>query len=169
MPSYPELLRTINTNFENYRNEMITDVFCAAGLILPDKGGRQLTIGGWNGDSNFGIRLYLPDGSDGVNGTNQWQENPSNLTLQLPRWYPSAMIMANGSIMIVCIPSIQLCSFLGQRNCHSLYASNADWQFHRLGARSPKIMSSNQPSNYFQQRGYLMHLRTADILTRPSI
>lgn len=169
MPSYPELLRTINTNFENYRNEMITDVFCAAGLILPDKGGRQLTIGGWNGDSNFGIRLYLPDGSDGVNGTNQWQENPSNLTLQLPRWYPSAMIMANGSIMIVCIPSIQLCSFLGQRNCHSLYASNADWQFHRLGARSPKIMSSNQPSNYFQQRGCLMHLRTADIPTRPSI
>lgn len=82
-------------------NEMITDVFCAAGLILPDKAGRQLTVGGWNGDSNFGVRLYVPDGSDGVNGTNQWQEDPSKLTLQLPRWYPSAMVMANGSIMIV--------------------------------------------------------------------
>jgi hypothetical protein len=80
---------------------MITDVFCAAGVILPDKAGRQLTIGGWNGDSNFGVRLYVPDGSDGVNGTNQWQEDPSTLTLQLPRWYPSAMVMANGSIMIV--------------------------------------------------------------------
>lgn len=89
------------TDAKDYRNEMITDVFCAAGVILPDKAGRQLTIGGWNGDSNFGVRLYVPDGSDGVNGTNQWQEDPSTLTLQLPRWYPSAMVMANGSIMIV--------------------------------------------------------------------
>jgi hypothetical protein len=168
MPSYPKLSWRINANFKNYRNEMITDVFCAAGLILPDKGGRQLTIGGWNGDSNFGVRLYLPDGSDGVNGTNQWQENPSNLTLQLPRWYPSAMIMANGSILVVCILLIQLCSFCVQRNCHSLYASNANCQLYRLEARSLRIMSSNQLLNYFQQRGYLMHRRTADIPTRPS-
>lgn len=95
----------LNANIKNHRDEMTTDVFCAAGLILPDKGGRQLTVGGWNGDSNFGVRLYTPDGSDGVNGTNQWQENTSKLTLQLPRWYPSAMIMANGSIMIVRISS----------------------------------------------------------------
>jgi hypothetical protein len=84
---------------------MYTDVFCAAGLTLPDKAGRQLTVGGWNADSNWGVRLYTPDGSPGVNGTNQWEENPNSpggLVLQLPRWYPSAMVMANGSILIVC-------------------------------------------------------------------
>jgi hypothetical protein len=78
-----------------------TDVFCAAGLTLPDKAGRQLTAGGWAGDSNFGIRLYWPDGSAGVPGTNQWIEDPGVLQLQVPRWYPSGMIMANGSILIV--------------------------------------------------------------------
>jgi hypothetical protein len=37
-----------------------SDVFCAAGLTLPDKAGRQLTAGGWAGESNYGVRLYLP-------------------------------------------------------------------------------------------------------------
>ena len=78
-----------------------TDVFCAAGLTLPDKAGRQITIGGWAGQSNFGIRLYWPDGSAGVKGVNEWVEDPVHLQLQVPRWYPSAMIMANGSILIV--------------------------------------------------------------------
>ncbi|KAH8807678.1 hypothetical protein F5884DRAFT_673669, partial [Xylogone sp. PMI_703] len=80
---------------------MDTDVFCSAGLTLPDKAGRQVTVGGWAGQSNFGIRLYWPDGSDGVPGKNEWQEDPSVLSLQVPRWYPSAMVMANGSIMII--------------------------------------------------------------------
>ena len=59
-----------------------TDVFCAAGLILPDKAGRQITVGGWAGDSNFGVRLYWPDGSPGVKGTNEWIEDPGGLSLQ---------------------------------------------------------------------------------------
>jgi hypothetical protein len=78
-----------------------TDVFCSAGLTLPDKAGRQITIGGWAGESNFGIRLYWPDGSPGVPGVNDWQEDPGVLSLQVPRWYASAMIMANGSMLIV--------------------------------------------------------------------
>jgi hypothetical protein len=78
-----------------------SDVFCAAGLTLPDKAGRQLTAGGWAGQSNYGIRLYWPDGGDGINGTNQWVEDPTNLQLQVPRWYPSGLIMANGSVLIV--------------------------------------------------------------------
>lgn len=78
-----------------------TDVFCSAGLTLPDKSGRQLTVGGWAGSSNFGIRLYLPDGSPGVPGVNEWVEDPTHLQLQTARWYPSAMIMANGSILVV--------------------------------------------------------------------
>lgn len=78
-----------------------TDVFCAAGVTLPDKAGRQLTIGGWAGTSNFGVRLYWPDGSAGVPGKNQWVEDPGVLQLQVPRWYPSALVMANGSILIV--------------------------------------------------------------------
>jgi hypothetical protein len=32
-----------------------TDVFCSAGLTLPDKAGRQINIGGWSGDS---VRIF---------------------------------------------------------------------------------------------------------------
>jgi Glyoxal oxidase N-terminus len=78
-----------------------TDIFCSAGLVLPDKAGRQLTIGGWSGVSSKGVRLYIPDGTPGVNGTNDWQENVSELSLQQARWYPSSMVMTNGSILVV--------------------------------------------------------------------
>lgn len=99
-----------------------TDVFCAGGVILPDKGGRHLTIGGWSGDSTEGVRLYWPDGSPGVWGTNDWQENVNELHLQVGRWYPSAMVMANGSIMVIggevgsngaAVPSIELLPYTG--------------------------------------------------------
>ena len=60
-----------------------SDVFCSAGLILPDKAGRVLNVGGWSLDSTFGIRLYIPDGKPGVAGTNDWQENFSELALQV--------------------------------------------------------------------------------------
>jgi hypothetical protein len=77
-----------------------TDIFCSGGLTLPDKGGRQLTVGGWAGTSTFGVRLYWPDGSAGVNGTHDWQENVNELTLQTGRWYPSTMVMSNGSVLV---------------------------------------------------------------------
>lgn len=78
-----------------------TDIFCSSGLTLPDKVGRQINIGGWSGVSTFGIRLYWPDGSDGIWGRNDWQENVNEVHLQTPRWYPSTMILANGSIVVV--------------------------------------------------------------------
>lgn len=78
-----------------------TDVFCSAGVILPDKAGRQLTVGGWSLDSTYGIRLYTPDGSNGVKGVNDWEEDVNTLSLQRGRWYPSAMVMTNGSILVV--------------------------------------------------------------------
>ncbi|KAI1083033.1 WSC domain-containing protein [Whalleya microplaca] len=78
-----------------------TDIFCSAGLILPDKAARQLTVGGWSLDSTYGIRLYTPDGSNGVKGTNDWEEDVTTLKLQKGRWYPSAMVMTNGSILVV--------------------------------------------------------------------
>jgi hypothetical protein len=78
-----------------------TDVFCSAALTLPDKVGRQINIGGWSGESTYGIRLYWPDGSPGVASTNDWQENYAELSLQNGRWYPTSMIMSNGSILVV--------------------------------------------------------------------
>ncbi len=60
-----------------------TDVFCSGSLVLPDKGARQISIGGYSGTSTFGIRLYTPDGSPGVNGTNDWEENSQELSLQV--------------------------------------------------------------------------------------
>ena len=78
-----------------------TDVFCSAGLVLPDKVGRQINVGGWSGSSTYGIRIYWPDGSPGKPSVNDWQENVNELSLQIGRWYPSAMIMANGSILVM--------------------------------------------------------------------
>jgi Glyoxal oxidase N-terminus/WSC domain len=78
-----------------------TDIFCSAGLTLPDKAGRQITVGGWANDDTHGVRLYTPDGSPGVWGVNDWQENVQQVRLQAGRWYPTAMIMANGSILVV--------------------------------------------------------------------
>ena len=95
-------LSLVSQPFKPWREmHVLTDVFCAAGTILPDKAGRQLTVGGWSGDSTYGVRLYSPDGSAGVNGTNDWEENVNILKLQDGRWYPSTMNMANGSILIV--------------------------------------------------------------------
>jgi hypothetical protein len=78
-----------------------TDIFCAAGLTMPDRAGRQINIGGWSTDSLFGVRIYTPDGSAGVNGTNQWQEDVNSIKLQAGRWYPTGLVMANGSMLIV--------------------------------------------------------------------
>jgi len=78
-----------------------TDVFCSAGLVLPDVGARQINVGGWSAESLYGVRFYTPDGAPGVNSTNMWEEDVSSVGLQAPRWYPSAMMMANGSILIV--------------------------------------------------------------------
>lgn len=58
-------------------------------------------MGGWSGQSTFGIRLYWPDGSPGVPGVHDWQENFNEVALLAGRWYPTAMIMANGSILVI--------------------------------------------------------------------
>lgn len=78
-----------------------TDVFCAASLTLPDRAGRVINVGGWSGDSLFGLRLYWPDGKLGTDGKNDWQEDFNALSLQTTRWYPTSLIMPNGSILVV--------------------------------------------------------------------
>jgi hypothetical protein len=60
-----------------------TDLWCSAAVVLPDKGARILNVGGWTQASSLGIRLYTPDGSPGVNGTNDWEENSNTLQLQV--------------------------------------------------------------------------------------
>jgi hypothetical protein len=60
-----------------------SDVFCSGSIVLPDKGARQLNVGGWSLDSTQGVRLYTPDGTPGVNGTNDWEENWDELHLQV--------------------------------------------------------------------------------------
>ncbi|KAF2258383.1 hypothetical protein CC78DRAFT_587230 [Lojkania enalia] len=78
-----------------------TDIFCSASITLPDKVGRQINVGGWALDSTFGIRFYWPDGSPGTWGTNDWQEDVHAVSLQNGRWYPTSMILPNGSILVV--------------------------------------------------------------------
>ncbi|KKY17432.1 putative copper radical oxidase [Phaeomoniella chlamydospora] len=95
----PSLAPDYDTAFRELHVE--TDIFCSASIVLPDKVGRQINVGGWSGDATYGIRIYWPDGSLGVPGTNDWQENYEELSLQQGRWYPSAMVLANGSILVV--------------------------------------------------------------------
>ena len=78
-----------------------TDVFCAGSVILPDKAGRQINVGGWSLESTFGVRLFTPDGVEGTNSTNDWEENYEVLALQRGRWYPTAAVLANGTILIM--------------------------------------------------------------------
>ncbi|KAF8264446.1 copper radical oxidase [Lactarius quietus] len=78
-----------------------SDVFCSAAVVLPDKAARILNVGGYSQESTFGLRLYAPDGSAGVNGTNDWEEDPNNFQLQSGRWYPTALVLANGSVLVM--------------------------------------------------------------------
>ncbi|RPD53575.1 galactose oxidase [Lentinus tigrinus ALCF2SS1-7] len=98
-----ELDLSLTNDFDKAWREMHvkSDVFCAGAVVLPDRSARHLVVGGWSLDSTFGVRLYAPDGSPGVNGTNDWQENFQELKLQIGRWYPSALVMSNGSVLVV--------------------------------------------------------------------
>ncbi|TDL23466.1 copper radical oxidase [Rickenella mellea] len=98
-----ELDLTLTNDFTKAWREMHvkTDVFCSGSVIMPDKAARIINVGGWSLSSTFGIRIYTPDGSAGVNGTNDWEENVQELSLQRGRWYPGSMVMANGSILVV--------------------------------------------------------------------
>jgi hypothetical protein len=85
-----ELDLSLVNDFKHAWREMHvkTDVFCSAAIVLPDKAARILNVGGWSVDSTYGIRLYAPDGSPGVNGTNDWEENPDTLQLQVRMAHP---------------------------------------------------------------------------------
>ncbi|KAG6919683.1 hypothetical protein DXG01_002626 [Tephrocybe rancida] len=98
-----ELDLTLVSNFSaTWRAMHIkTDVFCAGSVILPDKAGRQINVGGWSLESTFGLRLYTPTGTAGVNGTSDWEEDVNTLSLQRGRWYPTAAMMANGTILVI--------------------------------------------------------------------
>lgn len=63
-----------------------SDVFCSGSIVLPDRSARVLNVGGWSLESTYGVRLYAPDGTTGVNGTNDWEENPQELLLQVRKY-----------------------------------------------------------------------------------
>ncbi|KAJ6574202.1 copper radical oxidase [Mycena capillaripes] len=98
-----ELDLSLVNDFDKAWREMHvkSNVFCSGSVILPDKGGRILNVGGWSLDSTQGVRMYAPDGSAGVNGTNDWQENFQELALQRQRWYPTAAVLSNGSVLVI--------------------------------------------------------------------
>ncbi|KAI5360847.1 putative carbohydrate-binding WSC, glyoxal oxidase, galactose oxidase/kelch, beta-propeller [Septoria linicola] len=116
-----------------------SDVFCAASLTLPDRAGRQINVGGWSAPSTRGVRLYWPDGSPGVAGKNDFEEDVDTLSLLAGRWYPSTMILANGSILVMGgeegsngapVPSLELlprtgnlldCDYLRRTDPNNLY------------------------------------------------
>ncbi|KAF8623873.1 hypothetical protein AX17_007275 [Amanita inopinata Kibby_2008] len=98
-----ELDLSLASNFSAAWREMHvkTDVFCSAGLVLPDKAARQINVGGWSLSSTYGVRLYTPNGVPGTNSTNDWEENYQELALQRGRWYPTAAMLPNGTILVI--------------------------------------------------------------------
>jgi hypothetical protein len=118
-----ELDLSLVDNFDLAWREMHvkSDVFCSGAVVLPDKAARILNVGGWSDTSASGIRLYAPDASPGINGTNDWEENPNALRLQVHmgyfcllhvfrcssvyvqtgRWYSSALVLSNGSVLVM--------------------------------------------------------------------
>jgi hypothetical protein len=59
------------------------EIFCSASLVLPDKSGRILNIGGYSDVALFGVRILTPSGTAGVQGTSDWQEDQTNVALQV--------------------------------------------------------------------------------------
>ncbi|KAI1735018.1 copper radical oxidase [Xylaria scruposa] len=95
----PSLAPQYGTAFREL--QLKTDVFCSASLVLPDKAGRQLNVGGWSLESLYGVRLFTPELGLGKNGTNQWEEDVNTLALLDARWYPTAMMLSNGSVLVM--------------------------------------------------------------------
>lgn len=80
---------------------MLTDAFCSAGFISPEGSGRLFNIGGWNGPSLEAVRTFSPCGIPGTFGQCIWAENQNVAALQVPRWYPTAVPLPNGRVLIL--------------------------------------------------------------------
>ena len=113
-----ELDLSLVPNFNTAWREMHvkTDVFCSGAVILPDKAARILNVGGWSLQSTYGVRMYAPDGSPGVNGTNDWEENADILHLQVgvayytsraTCWSLTLYSFTEWPLVSVCIRSVQ--------------------------------------------------------------
>lgn len=103
--------------------DTLTNTWCSAAVVLPDKAARIFNVAGWSDDATQGLRFYTPNGSPGVNGTNDWEENPNTFqlqvrwhihshstcqvlmlnefTIQSQRWYPTALVLSNGSVVVM--------------------------------------------------------------------
>ncbi|KAI0682729.1 copper radical oxidase [Cytidiella melzeri] len=105
--------------------EVVSNPFCAAGMHFPN--GSYTAFGGnsavgpgaapgdvGNGyfdttyddfDGRTGIRIMNPLGCTGddaaTNPDCQWYDNPNVTHLQVPRWYPSAIPLGDGTIAVI--------------------------------------------------------------------
>jgi hypothetical protein len=80
---------------------LVTDTFCSAGFISPDSRGRVFNVGGFTGPALEAVRVFTPCGAPGIFGTCDWYENENIAALKVPRWYPSALPLANGRVAII--------------------------------------------------------------------
>ena len=80
---------------------LLSDTFCSAGFISPDPLGRVFNVGGWDGPALEAIRHLTPCGIPGQFGQCDWIENAQVAALKVPRWYPSALPLASGRVVII--------------------------------------------------------------------
>jgi hypothetical protein len=80
---------------------LLTDTFCSAGFISPDSRGRVFNVGGWSGPALEAVRVFTPCGAPGIFGTCDWYENANIAAIKVPRWYPTALPLANGRVAVI--------------------------------------------------------------------
>ncbi|KAI8929563.1 glyoxal oxidase N-terminus-domain-containing protein [Entophlyctis helioformis] len=78
-----------------------SDVFCSAGFVSPDPLARVFNVGGWIGPALEAVRVFVPCGTPGLFGQCQWAEDATLAALKVPRWYPTALPLANGRVAVI--------------------------------------------------------------------
>ncbi|KAJ7636209.1 glyoxal oxidase N-terminus-domain-containing protein [Roridomyces roridus] len=135
----------------------ITNTFCAGGAFISNGtlvavGGQPLdSIPGWGNatDGTMGIRLFGPCTSkDGTGPGCTVFEDPKNMHLAVTRWYPTALRIPDGSLMIMGGSDI-LTTF----NSADIAQNNIEFFPPRKGekgkVRPSKFLNDTLPANLF--------------------
>ncbi|KAJ2999086.1 hypothetical protein HDV02_003616 [Globomyces sp. JEL0801] len=78
-----------------------SDVFCSSGFVATDNEATIYNVGGWNGPSAEAIRKVTPCGSPGIFGICDWKEDATVATLKVKRWYPTALPLPSGRVVVI--------------------------------------------------------------------
>jgi len=77
------------------------NAWCAGGVVSPEPSGRVISFGGYDRASVANIMDFVPCGAPGQPGTCGWRALNSYVTLKQARWYPTALPLPSGRILVL--------------------------------------------------------------------